>query len=129
MTISINQITSGKGIRLNNEIYIVSEYHHVKPGKGSAFVRVKLKNLKSDLTIERTFKTADKIDDVFLEERRLQYLYRAADTFHFMDQESFEESVISADQLGDVVQYLQDNLDVTAIFCEHKLQKVLLKRR
>ncbi|MFH1360569.1 MAG: elongation factor P [Candidatus Omnitrophota bacterium] len=126
MTISINQITSGLGLRLNNDIYIVTEYHHVKPGKGAAFVRVKLKNFKSDLTIERTYKSSEKLEDVFLEQKTLQYLYRSQDIFHFMDQHTFEESVLSRNQLGDVISYLQENADVTAIFCEHKLQKVTL---
>ncbi len=126
MTVTINQVRSGMGIRINNDVYSISEYSHVKPGKGSAFVRMKLKNLKTDLTIERTYKAADKLEDVFLEDRKLQYLYRAGDSLHFMDQGTFEESVLSVDQLGSSLQYLQDNLNVTAIFCEHQLQKVIL---
>ncbi len=126
MTISINQITSGMGLKLDNNIYVVSEYHHVKPGKGSAFVRVKLKNLKTDLTIDRTFKSADKLEDVFLDEKKLQYLYRSSQTLHLMDQETFEQCTISIDELGEQFNYLQDNLELSAIFCDHKLQKVLL---
>ena len=68
MTISINQISSGTGLRINGAIFLVTDYNHVKPGKGSAFVRVKLKNVKTQQVLERTFKTADKLDDVLLEE-------------------------------------------------------------
>lgn len=126
MTIPINQLTSGLVLRVEGELYLVVEYHHVKPAKGSAFVRVKLKNLKTDLTIERTFRSADKLDDVFLEERTLQYSYQTGDTYHFIDQETFEDVAILKEQLGDVIKYFQDNLNVTAIICDHKVQKILL---
>lgn len=111
---------------VNGEVYIVSEVHHVKPGKGSAFVRVRMKNLKTDLNLERTFKTADKIEDVYLEERRLQYLYRAGDTFHFMDQTSYEERAISLAEMGDSVKFLQDNMEITAVTYNGQIQRVYL---
>ena len=126
MTISINEITTGIGILINNEVYIVSEVNHVKPGKGSAFVRVRLKNLKTELNLERTFKTAERIDDVHLDEHTLQYLYRAGDTFHFMDQTNFEEKAISLQEVGDSVKFLQDNMAITAVYYNGRLQKVYL---
>ena len=101
MTISINQISSGTGLRINGEIFLVTEYSHVKPGKGSAFVRVKLKNIKTQQVLERTFKTADKLDDVLLEERKLQNLYRSGDGFHFMDSTSYEKKVPSEEVFGE----------------------------
>jgi elongation factor P len=114
------------GLRINGEIFLVTDYHHVKPGKGSAFVRVKLKNVKTQQVLERTFKTADKLDDVFLEERKLQNLYRSGDTFHFMDSESYEEITLSKDLLGDAVHFLQDHLEVTGICYEHEVLKIVL---
>ena len=126
MTISINQITSNMGLKINNEVFVVVEYQHVKPGKGSAFVRVKVKSLKDDSVLERTFKSSDKLEDVFLEERVSQYSYRSGDSFHFMDQESFEEFHISKEQLGDAILYLQDNLNVTIICHDHQPLKVIL---
>ncbi len=126
MTISINQIASGMALRINDAIFMVMEYHHVKPGKGSAFVRVKLKNVKTQQVLEKTFKTADRLDDVQLEERRLQYLYRSGDSFHFMDNSSYEEIVISSDILGDSVRFLQDALEVTAYCYEGEVLKVIL---
>lgn len=126
MTVTINQITTGMGLLLNGEVYTVSECSHVKPGKGSAFVRLKLKNIKTDRVIDRTYKTADKLDDVFLEEKSVQFLYRAGDAFHFMDQKSYEELVIQEGDMGESVQYLQDNLEVTVILYNHQVQKIVL---
>lgn len=126
MAISINQLKAGMGLLVDGTVYIVSEYHHVKPGKGGAFVRVKLRNLKTDLVIERTFKTADKLEEAFIEEKKLQYLYRAGDTFHFMDQATFEEVVVPESLLEETIEFLQENSDVAAIFYNHQVQKILL---
>ena len=126
MALSINEITSGMVLRVEGELYEVVDYNHVKPGKGAAFVRVKLRNMKTGLSIERTFRGSEKLDEALLEEKTVQYLYRSGDTFHFMDQDTYEELAISAEQIGDVVKYLQDSLNVTAVFCDNKLQKVLL---
>ena len=126
MTISINQITSGMGLIISDAIYVVVEYTHVKPGKGTAFVRVKLKNLKTDQVIERTFKTADKLDDVQLEERKLQNLYRSGDSFHFMDNTTYEEIVVDIEIIGDALKFLQDDAEVIGIFCNNVIQKMAL---
>ncbi|MBN1869895.1 MAG: elongation factor P [Candidatus Omnitrophica bacterium] len=126
MTISINQISAGTGLRIDGEIFLVSEYSHVKPGKGSAFVRVKLRNIKTQQVLERTFKTADKLDDVALEERKLQNLYRSGDNFHFMDCVSYEEIIISQDMLGDSIRFLQDHLEVTGICDGDEVLKIVL---
>ena len=77
MTIGINQIRSGIGLRIDGNIYIVVDYSHVKPGKGSAFVRVKLKNVETDSVLDRTFRTSDRLDDVDIEERDLERLVQA----------------------------------------------------
>jgi elongation factor P len=126
VTISINQISSGTGLRINGEIFLVTEYSHVKPGKGSAFVRVKMKNVRTQQVLERTFKTADKLDDVFLEERKLQNLYRSGDDFHFMDCASYEQKVLSKDILGDAIDFLQDHLEVTGICYGDEVLKIVL---
>ncbi|MCK5012321.1 MAG: elongation factor P [Candidatus Omnitrophica bacterium] len=126
MTISINQISSGTGLRINSEIFLVTEYSHVKPGKGSAFVRVKLKNVKTHQVLDRTFKTADKLDDIILEERKLQNLYRSGDDFYFMDCRSYEEKIIPEDVIGDAVHFLQDHLEVTGICYGDEVLKIVL---
>ncbi|MFA5060447.1 MAG: elongation factor P [Candidatus Omnitrophota bacterium] len=125
--LSINEITNGIVLRVEGELYLVVDYSHVKPGKGSAFVRVKLKKMKTDLVIERTYRTAERLEDVFMEERRFQYQYNAGDTFHFMDQTTFEEIAVSRDVLGEkVIDYLQDNLELIAVYCDNKLMKIHL---
>ncbi len=124
MTISINQITSGLGLLINGDVHIVEEYHHVKPGKGSAFVRVKLRNLKTGLINEKTFKSSEKLEDVFLEEKVLQFLYRAGDSFHFMDQTTFEEQILDKLVLEEAVPYLKENSEVRGVFFESRVMKI-----
>ena len=126
MAIGINEITSGIGICLDNVVYLVTDYSHVKPGKGSAFVRVRLKNIKTDSVIERTFRSSEKLDEVVLEARRLQYLYRSGDSFHFMDHTSYEEVVVAKESLGDMDRFLLENLEVTGLAQGEKILKVML---
>lgn len=126
MVIGINEITSGIGIRLDNVVYLVIDYSHVKPGKGSAFVRVRLKNIKTDSVIERTFRSSERLDEVALEERRLQYLYRSGDSFHFMDHTSYEEVVVPKESLGEMDQFLLENMEVTGLAQGDKILKVML---
>jgi elongation factor P len=126
MTISINDINSGMGLVINGEIYLVAEYQHVKPGKGSAFVRVKLRNIKTDAVLERTFRSAEKLDEAALEERPLEYLYTAGDTFHFMDHSTYEEVTISRDEIGDGANFLLENLHVAGLYNEQHLLKTIL---
>ena len=126
MAIGINDITSGIGLRIDNTVYLVTEYHHVKPGKGSAFVRVRIKNVKTDAVMERTFRSSETLDAVDLEERRLQYLYRSGDSFHFMDHTSYEEVVVSKESLGDMDRFLLENLEVTGLAYGEKILKIIL---
>jgi len=126
MTITINQISSGMALNIDGNIYLITSYHHVKPGKGSAFARVKLKNLQNDAVIDRTFKTSDKLDDVPLEDRPLEYLYSTGSDYHFMDHSTFEEVVVSPETLGDTALFMPENLEVTGIFHNHRLLKIIL---
>jgi elongation factor P len=114
VTLSINEIKSGLTILLDGQIYTVVEYQHVKPGKGAAFVRVKLRNAKDGRVIERTFKSSERIEQAFVNERKLQYLYRSDKIFHFMDQENFEQVDIRQDVLGENYKFLKDNLQISA---------------
>ena len=124
MTISINQIKNGLGLRLGSDIFIVTEYSHVKPGKGSAFVRLRLKNIKTQQVLERTFKSADKLDDVMLEEKRLQHLYCSGNEFHFMDNVSYEELVVPKEVVGDAQKFLQDDLEVIGMCYNNEVLKI-----
>ena len=126
MAIGINDISSGIGLILDNIIFLVVDYSHVKPGKGSAFVRVRLKNIKTDAVIERTFRSSERLDDVELAERRLQYLYRSGDSFHFMDHTSYEEAIVPKESLGDMDRFLLENLEVTGLAQGDKILKIIL---
>ncbi len=126
MEIGITEIKNGIGLVLNGEVWIVVDVQHVKPGKGAAFVRAKLKNLKTDLVLEKTFRNADRIEEAFLEEKRLLYQYNAGDFYHFMDQETYEELTITREQMGESIHFLADNMEVTAVVFNHKIQKIYL---
>lgn len=126
MTISISKITSGTGLRINGEIFLVTECSHVKPGKGGAFIRVKLKNVKTQQVLKKTFKPVDKLEDVVLTEKKLKNLYQTGDSYHFMDCASYEETVVSKDILGDSIKFLQDDLEVTGICHNDDVLKIVL---
>ena len=116
MTVSINEIKSGLTILVDGDIYQVIEYQHVKPGKGGAFVRTKLRNLRSGNVQEKTFRGDEKIEEAFIEERKLQYLYESGGIYHFVDQENFEEITMAKEDLQDKIKFLKDNLEVNAYF-------------
>ena len=126
MAIGINELNSGIGLLLDNEIYLVVEYHHVKPGKGSAFARVRLKNIKTDAVLERTFRSSERLEDIHLEEKSLEYLYHSGNGYHFMDHGSYEEMVISEEFLGENTKFLLENLEVTGLCYNNKVLKVIL---
>jgi elongation factor P len=112
------------GLSINGDVYIIVEFNHVKPAKGSAFVRIKMKSIKNESVLERTYRSAERLDEAVLEFRRLQYLYNDSDGYHFMDQTSYEEAVVSAQMLGRGVDYLQDNVEAQGVFNGDKLLKV-----
>ena len=126
MAISINQLKAALTILSYGEAYAVVELNHVKPGKGAAFVRTKLKNLKTGSIIERTFRGDEKIEEAFVEQKKLQFSYRAGDSFHFLDQNTFEEIVIPQDKIKEETGYLKDNVEVTAFFYNHELLNINL---
>ncbi len=116
MSISINQFKTGLTILIDNDIYSVVDFQHVKPGKGAAFVRTRLKNLKTDALIERTFRGDEKIEEAFLEQKKMQYLYKSADTYNFMDNQTYEQLSLSQEHLGQKAKFLKDNLEVIKYF-------------
>lgn len=126
MALSINEIKSGVTILVDGEVYVAIDTQHVKPGKGAAFVRAKLRNLKNNSIQEMTFRGDEKIDEAFIEERKLQYLYSAGEMFHFMDQESFEEIAVSKETLSDKTKFLKDNLDVIGYFYKNETLSINL---
>ena len=114
MALSINDVKSGLTVLVEGEIYQIIEFQHVKPGKGAAFVRVKLRNLRTSNVLEKTFRGDEKIEEAYIEERKLQYQYTTGDMYHFMAQDNYEELAISKDTLGNKVKFLKDNIEVTS---------------
>ncbi len=126
MALSINDLKAGLTILVEGEVWLVLECQHVKPGKGAAFCRAKMRNLKNSSVQEKTFRGDEKIEEAYVEERKLQYQYNSGDMYHFMDQENFEDLTIHEDTLGDKVKFLKDNLEVLAYYYKDEIQNVSL---
>ena len=112
---STSQFRRGLKVELDGVPYQITEFQHVKPGKGNAFVRTKLKNLITGLNLEKTFKSGEKIQKPDLSERKMEYLYHD-DGYHFMDLETYEQVEIPAKNLGIATRYLIDNTEVSVLF-------------
>jgi elongation factor P len=110
--ISSNDLRNGVTILVDGNLWTVIEFLHVKPGKGSAFVRTRLKNVKTGTTLERTFRAGEKLERATVDNRQMQLLYNDADGFHFMDQESFENITIQREVIGDPADFLKDGMVV-----------------
>jgi elongation factor P len=114
--ISSNDFRNGVTILIDGNLWTVIEFLHVKPGKGSAFVRTRLKNVKTGATVERTFRAGEKLERATVDNRDMQALYNDADGFHFMDNENFENVTIQRDLIGDPADFLKDGMRVTVQF-------------
>ena len=110
--ISSNDLRNGVTILVDGQLWTVIEFLHVKPGKGAAFVRTRLKNVKTGTTLERTFRAGEKLERATVENRQMQMLYNDADGFHFMDQESFENYTMQRDLIGEPADFLKDGMIV-----------------
>ena len=110
--ISTGDLRKGVTIELDGELWQILDYHHIKMGRGSAQVRITLRNVKRGQTVERSFQAGTKWPRAQLENRPVQFLYRDGDDFHFMDTESYDQFMLSADQLGEATQYLKDGMTV-----------------
>lgn len=124
--ISSNDFRTGTSIEIDGSVWRVVEFLHVKPGKGSAFVRTKLKNAETGSNLERTFRAGEMLPQAILEKRNKQYTYRDGEQYVFMDMETYEESRLNADQIGDSVKYLKEEMEVTVLTWEEKVLEVEL---
>ena len=112
----------GLKVELDGIPYVVTDYQWVKPGKGGAFMRTKLKNMKTGAIIDRTFRTDEKIPKAEVEERKVQFLYRSEDSYHFMDMASFDQVPMDEKELGDASGFLKEELVVSILF--HRAEPV-----
>ena len=115
--ISAGDFRNGITIEIDSNIFQIIEFQHVKPGKGAAFVRTKLKNIKSGGVIEKTFRPTEKCPQARIDRKDMQYLYSDGDLFHFMDQETFEQIALNEDTIGDALKFVKEN-DICKV-CSH----------
>ncbi|MDR1913762.1 MAG: elongation factor P [Clostridiales bacterium] len=107
--ISASEFRNGVTLEFDGDIFVVLEFQHVKPGKGAAFVRTKLKNLKSGSIVERTFRPSEKMPRAHIDRKELQYLYKDGDLYYFMDTDNYEQSAINASDIGDSLKFVKEN--------------------
>ena len=119
--ITTSEFKSGLTILLDGELCTIVESQHVKPGKGGAFVRTKLRRLKDGSVAERTFRAGEKFQDAFIEARKLQFLYRSGEAFHFMDMTSFEDLQIAEKVIGPGAGFLKENMEAEGDFHDGQL--------
>ncbi len=124
MAISTADFKNGMCIIYNNKMWTIVEFQHVKPGKGSAFVRTKLRDIKAGRTVEYTFNAGTKFDSVRLESKKLQYLYNDGADYNFMDMTTYEQIAVSADMVGEQAKWLKENDEATLLYAGEELISV-----
>ena len=108
--IGVNELRKGVTFEIDGQLYKVLEYSHTKPGRGNAVIRTKLRNLRTGSTIDRTFQSGDRVQDVRLDHATVQFMYQDGDLYYFMDTKTFEQPALNADVLGNAVNYLTDGM-------------------
>ena len=124
--ISSNDFRTGTTIELDGQVWRVVEFLHVKPGKGSAFVRTKLKSVQTGNVVEKTFRAGESVQQAILEKSNLQHTYVESGDYVFMDMMSFEETRLSSEQIGKGAKYLKEGMEVNVIFHNGKILEVEL---
>ncbi len=127
--ISVNDIKTGMTVIIEGSIYQIIEFLHVKPGKGAAFMKMKLKNLRTGTTLEKTLSTSVKLEKANISKMNMQYLYSTGDTYYFMNMETYEQVELTSDQIGDDKYYLIENCVVEVVFYEGELLGLVLPEK
>jgi elongation factor P len=120
MTISTNQFKNGTHIEIDGKIWKIIEFQHVKPGKGGAFVRTKLRRIEDGSVIDKTFRAGEKFRPVRTESKKMQYLYDSGEAAVFMDSQSYEQIEIPVESLGDSMQWVLPNAEVDVLFVDER---------
>ncbi|MBR1540222.1 MAG: elongation factor P [Clostridia bacterium] len=108
-------LRNGTTFELDNNVFRVVEFQHVKPGKGAAFVRVKMKNVITGAVLERTFNPSEKLQGAEIEKKDMQYLYNDGDLYYFMDNATYDQIPLNESQIGDALKYIKENMNVTML--------------
>lgn len=119
--ISAGDFKNGVTIEYDKEIYSILEFQHVKPGKGAAFVRTKIRNLRTGAVIEKTFRPSEKMPKAHIEKKEMSYLYNDGELFHFMDNESYEQIAINSSDVGDSLKFVKENEVVKILICNNSI--------
>ena len=119
--ISVNDLKTGLTLQLDNGLWSVVEFLHVKPGKGAAFVRSKLKNVETGQVVEKTFRAGEKVAKAMLDRREMQYLYKEGKEYVMMDNETYEQLQLTEDQIGDGIKYLKENMVVQVLMHDARI--------
>ena len=124
--VSTNEFKTGLTVTIDNDPWHVVEFQHVKPGKGAAFVRAKMRNLATGAVVERTFNAGERLPNATIDRRAMQYLYQEGDSYVFMDNETYEQLELSKEQLGNGINFLKENMDVKVTSFEGRILGVEL---
>ena len=118
---NINDIKNGMTFLFEGNIYQVLEFQHVKPGKGAAFVKAKLRNLRTGSTVEKTFNTSIKLEKAMIEKHEMQFLYADGSTCNFMNMETYDQSELTKEQIGNDAKFLKDGLNVMITYYQGEM--------
>ena len=124
--ISANDLKNGVVIKVDNELYTVIGFQHTKPGKGPAYMKMKLKHLTKANVTEKTFRALEKVENIYVERKTMQYLYKSDNEYIFMDKQDYEQITISGDYLDDSEQLMKEGMDIEVQLYQGKLIAVVL---
>ena len=127
--ININDIKNGMTIIYDGKLFLVQSFQHVKPGKGAAFMKVKMRNLRTGATIEETINSSIKVEKAHVEKKKMSYLYNSGTGYVFMDNETYEQSEITEDKLVEEVKFLKENMEVQIAFYQGEIIGVTLPEK
>ena len=129
MQININDIKNGMTIEMDGNLYVIQEFQHVKPGKGPAFVRIKLKNLRTGSTTENTFNTNIKVTKAHIDKVNVSFLYASGDTYTFMNNQTYEQIEVSGDKLKDEKPFIKEGLEIQIDFYNGEILGITLPEK
>lgn len=119
--ISTSDFKNGLSIELDQDLYTIVEFQHVKPGKGGAFVRTKLRNIQTGAVLDRTFRAGEKFEQAIIDRKDMQYLYNDSHNYYFMDKDNYEQILISTDRIGGYADILKEGNDAQITFWKNKV--------
>jgi elongation factor P len=119
--IDTSDFRNGLHIIVDGDIYTIIEFMHVKPGKGGAFVRTKLKNVRTGAVLDKTFRAGERMEQAFLERKPMQFLYNQEDEYYLMDMDTYDQIMVRREQFGEGIKYLKENMEVTVLMHEGRV--------